>query len=88
MAASNSAAVTGRASICATLKLVASGKYPNEVAFLRGNRERPSALLCVLVGLNLMLYEYPANSNAQRCNLAAAKDGIVFLGPSIVVSGL
>jgi len=88
VAGSNSVAVTGRESICAILKLAASGKFPTAVASFKGNLDKPSAFPCAPVGLNLMLHKYPAYNNAQCCKQAAARDAIVCLGPSIVVSGL
>ena len=41
-----------------------------------------------ILGLNLILYEYPANNSVQRCSRAVARDGIACFGPNIVVRGL
>ena len=54
----------------------------------KGRRERPSAFACLSVGLKTMSYVYTDNSTAQRCNLAAARDGTPVLSPNIANKGL
>ena len=54
----------------------------------KGNLERPSALLCLSVGLNSISYQYEVRIRAQCWSLAAANEEIPFLGLRMVINGL
>ena len=53
-----------------------------------GRRERPYAFTWLLVVLKMMSVEYAHNCNAHHCNLVAAREGTLILGPNIVNRGL
>ena len=53
-----------------------------------GRRDKPSAFPCSAVTRNSTLYWYADKRIGQRCRRAAARVGMLVLGPKMVVSGL
>ena len=80
--------MTGRLSICETLKTAANTEAPSWVTSFKGNLDNPSTFLWAPVGWNSMSYVYADKINAQRCSRAAARVGIPCFGPRIVVGPL